>query len=250
MSSHTAIHSRFKSKLKEGKHIQFTQFSESHFEVLNPLTSKTRIIKLDEKSCSCGEWKEMGFPCRHGAYIIKELKRDVSAFVDPVYTLEYLKEVYKSRIVPVERELLLNDQTTEPPKVIKKAGRPKKRRIRSRGEVNPASQLTCSRCLERGHNIRTCAGPKRGDGRVEYDNISQESELERDSEMSNPNHEARNENLAPNTREIISLSPPPPIRPRKRREIPVCGTCGFKHYRKTSCRQDVVNTDQSQQKRK
>lgn len=50
---------------------------------------------------------------------------------------------YRNCLVLVDVEGLVSDGTTLPPKVTKKVGRPKKKRIRSRGEVDVEDRLTC-----------------------------------------------------------------------------------------------------------
>jgi hypothetical protein len=65
-------------------------------------------------------------------------------------------------IMPVCMDEIAPDGETLPPKKSSKrtSGRPKKLRIRKRSKFadNPEeSNVVCSKCKRRGHNIRTCA---------------------------------------------------------------------------------------------
>jgi SWIM zinc finger len=39
------------------------QFSEIGFQVVNPQTNVTQLVSLDTHQCSCGEFRELMFPC-------------------------------------------------------------------------------------------------------------------------------------------------------------------------------------------
>ena len=51
------------------------------------------------------------------------------------------------------------DNTLLPPEWKPRAGRPKKKRLRGRGEMKPKRALRCGNCGEVGHNQRGCRGP-------------------------------------------------------------------------------------------
>ena len=81
--------------------------------------------------------------------------------VDRHYTYADETKLLKKNIVPVCIDRISHDGTTLPPKSTDKrrTGRPKKRRIRKRSRwahEPEKSNIICSRCRQRGHNVRTC----------------------------------------------------------------------------------------------
>ncbi|KAH6583700.1 hypothetical protein BASA60_001321 [Batrachochytrium salamandrivorans] len=48
------------------------------------------------------------------------------------------------------------DEALQPPNVVRKAGRPRKVRLRSRGEVDDNDRYACKGCGLLGHNVQTC----------------------------------------------------------------------------------------------
>lgn len=95
----------------------------------------------------------------------------LSAYVDPVYTYEAENEMLSANMIPVCIANIARDGKTLPPKPLNKrqAGRPKKKRIRKRSRwahEPEKSNVICSRCHKRGHNIRTCVERERRAAKV------------------------------------------------------------------------------------
>jgi hypothetical protein len=120
-----------------------------------------------KRTCPCGEWQEHGYPCVDAiAYL--QLEREMTfndvlnEYVDHKYTYANAREMLSFNIMPVCMDMIAPDGVTLPPKNSSRrgSGRPKKQRIRKRSRFadNPEeSNVICSRCKRRGHNIRTCA---------------------------------------------------------------------------------------------
>jgi zinc finger SWIM domain-containing protein 3 len=140
----------------EGMKREIIQFSENGFEVLNSENGNRRVVKLDQQYCSCREFTEQQFPCRHAAAVILTLGVPPEDFIHHTYFISSLRATYENCITPISVDGLVSDCTTVPRVVKKKAGRPKKVRIRSRGEVDYENQLTCGICGGKGHNRSTC----------------------------------------------------------------------------------------------
>jgi hypothetical protein len=123
-------------------------------------------IDVENKTCACGEWKDLGFHCLHAIAYFKMHKRVLleevmSEHINRHYTYESERMLLRKNIVPICMELVRYDGSTLPPKQSMKrsTGRPKKVRLRkrSRWAHDPEkSNIVCSRCHVRGNNIRTC----------------------------------------------------------------------------------------------
>jgi hypothetical protein len=83
-------------------------------------------------------------------------------YVDDNYKYKNLQEMLRKNIAQVCIETIRQDGSTLPPLALTKraSGCPKKVRIRKRSRrwtFEPEkSSIVCSRCHERGHNVRTC----------------------------------------------------------------------------------------------
>ena len=130
--------------------------SEDVFEVhCDPSVS----VDTGKHICSCCQWKLKGFPCDHAVCAIKKSGKDINLFVEKYFHVESYIESYSCPIslIPTlwkpvsqygENEILS-------PLCKKGAGRPKYKRILSRGEK--WREIRCSRCKKLGnHNKKTC----------------------------------------------------------------------------------------------
>lgn len=117
------------------------------------------------KNCTCGEWQEHGIPCVDAmAYCRHEEETtfdDVLVrHVSNQYTYENAQELLALNLVPVCMDSVTPDGATLPPRMSLKrtSGRPNKLRLKKRScfAENPEeSNVVCSKCKERGHNVRT-----------------------------------------------------------------------------------------------
>jgi hypothetical protein len=129
-------------------------------------SSMQYTIDVSMRTCECGEWQEYGYPCVDAMAYLR-LHRQLpfyqvlTAYVDPLYTYENEANMLRGNIKPVCIATIARDGRTLPPKPLKKrqAGRPKKKRLRKRSRwahTPERSNVICSRCHRRGHNVRTC----------------------------------------------------------------------------------------------
>jgi hypothetical protein len=143
----------------------------NHFNIVRPPrkesdSEKRYNIDVTKKSCGCGEWQDHGVPCIHAiAYFRLHkkvlLEQILHEEVHQYYTYENEKMLLRRNINPVCMELLCYDGKTLPPResTIRSTGRRRKKRIRTRSRwaYDPEkSNIVCSRCQQRGHNVRTC----------------------------------------------------------------------------------------------
>jgi hypothetical protein len=118
-----------------------------------------RRVNLNSRQCTCGYTSQFGIPCRHIVACLESLGKLSSVFdlFDSCYTVPSYSSAFSSKaiFIPLSTELS-KDTSSLPAKVLKKAGRPKKKRIRSNGEEGVSSTFRCSKCYQSGHNKRTC----------------------------------------------------------------------------------------------
>ncbi|KAH6563554.1 hypothetical protein BASA60_010672 [Batrachochytrium salamandrivorans] len=136
---------------------QMFQTGDHLFEVTSLTSGYTRIVNLATKTCSCMEFQEMQLPCAHAALAISTHRQPVNQFVDRSYLLSSLQSVYSQQIVSVDLDTINCDEALQPPNVVRKAGRPRKVRLRSRGEVDDNDRYACKGCGLLGHNVQTCS---------------------------------------------------------------------------------------------
>lgn len=134
--------------------------------------STTRYnIDLGTKKCTCGEWQDNGYPCIDAmAYFRLQEKMTMNEVlerqVDARYTYASERALLSVNILPVCMDTIAPDGVTLPPKqsLKRSSGRPKKLRLRSkrsRFAANPEeSPVVCSKCHQKGHNVRTCDARK------------------------------------------------------------------------------------------
>jgi zinc finger SWIM domain-containing protein 3 len=212
------VQKKLVSNIQDGNRMHVVQFSETGFQVFNPQSNRTRIVDLKSNECSCGEFKEFMFPCRHAATAISKLKRPHSNYMHASYLKDSLCLVYGIPLIPVDMEDVASDSASLPPNVKRKAGRPKTVRIRSRGEMDEENQLICSSCGQKGHNKRTCD--------------------KHQAKQAPPPPLSPLPPLSPvaHSTSVAAIALGPPIfQPRKKRTVRICEKCGLGHYKKTIC---------------
>jgi zinc finger SWIM domain-containing protein 3 len=139
-----------------------TQYSDHKYEV-GGSSNAAWMVDLHARTCSCHLFQEMKIPCEHAAaVIVSEINMTGTScklweFCDPIYLVSTIARVYASEFTLIDIGTISSDGVTMPNVVPARKGRPKKIRIRSRGEVNPDDQDTCGNCAGRGHNLRTCS---------------------------------------------------------------------------------------------
>lgn len=209
------IETRLRKLIDEGMKNNLVQFDEYCYSVIDKINNSQSIVNLNTPDCSCGSFKEFMFPCSHLAACIKINNLDFNIFINEKYTVKNLKKTYMNKLKLIDTSLIKSDNCTLPPNITKKAGRPKKTRIHSRGEVDPENQLACSRCNKKGHNICTCK-----------------------EKINNASLQDRNIlNTSLNNSEIVlhTINPLNNGKIHKKRTVK-CTNCGQAHYKLTICR--------------
>jgi hypothetical protein len=143
---------------------------------------KNYLLNIDQHTCECGQWQDMGYPCIDAmAYFRLHKKYSVSyvigEYVDALYRYETQYEMMTDNINLVCMETIAPDGCTLPPHGNEKrmSGRPRKKRFRKRPRTacDPEeSPIVCSRCHKAGHNIRTCIAREGNETESQRNNAS------------------------------------------------------------------------------
>ncbi|KAL0325119.1 UNVERIFIED_CONTAM: hypothetical protein Sradi_5081200 [Sesamum radiatum] len=143
------------------------------------------VVNLQKFSCSCRKWDLTGIPCNHAMSAICSQVLNPEDFVNPCYSVQTFKRVYRYAIMPVNGPKLwaqTGNIPPLPPNFGRKAGRPsrarriepdeipnKQRRSSKRGQKKPIKlkrqsfKVKCHYCGGTGHNQKGC-DKKKEDG--------------------------------------------------------------------------------------
>ena len=93
-------------------------------------------VDLQSFSCTCLDFQDLMYPCKHALRLIIDVGKNWREFVGNCYSMANYKCSIQVLTCPV-RLAGLNKSSKEilPPYYEKKTGRPKKKRIASRGEA-------------------------------------------------------------------------------------------------------------------
>ncbi|KAH6590260.1 hypothetical protein BASA50_009520 [Batrachochytrium salamandrivorans] len=219
------IQRRFNENKRKGLQRQIHQFAEFGFEVVNQANGHKRIINLTLKTCTCGKFKKYQFPCHHAAVVFVKAGLSPIHFMAASYYTASLKAIYSNLVTPVVLDDIVPEDIVLPPVIMKRAERPKSRRIRSRGETNFEDQYTCTVCGNKGHNRRTCSNKH-----VQLTSIeslqTEQIDISRRVEIA----DSQENSLIFSTPALESLE-----MSSKRIRTVTCVFCGHNHYRKIPC---------------
>lgn len=136
------------------------------------MDERTVEFRPDGGFCSCTEWQQMQYPCRHAiaANRILEFKTDVKEWYEyafnHIYLLSNYKRAYSNPDItpPTLHGLMPEDEAGGiqrlRPSRYKTTKRPRKKRIRKRRETEdggPVKVYKCSICGSTEHNVRRCS---------------------------------------------------------------------------------------------
>ncbi|MEL6629433.1 MAG: SWIM zinc finger family protein, partial [Bacteroidota bacterium] len=126
-------------------------------------------LRPNHKWCSCGQWQEHRYPCRHAvAYFRLWLNHNLETIHKDHVSFQYkygsVKAMYSHRFDTVNYDSLKIDKVRKPIPYKTGLGRKKMKRIASRGEEPQAGGkkkktrkvVRCTLCKDFGHNSRSC----------------------------------------------------------------------------------------------
>lgn len=117
-------------------------------------------VDLDKRVCTCGMFAEYDFPCVHAVALALAVNVAPSSLVGHRYLVDRWRAQYATCMTAHNLRLPMSGLLT--PITRRPCGRPRRKRVRSNGElltaVAPAPR-SCTRCGWSGHNARTCTEP-------------------------------------------------------------------------------------------
>ncbi|XP_028119765.1 uncharacterized protein LOC114317252 [Camellia sinensis] len=136
--------------------------SQSNNEIFEVHSFPSVMVDVGRRTCSCFQWQIKGFLCAHAVIVIRNSGLDLYDLVDPYYHVSEYWNSYACNIHPIptvkKPPFSIEDYIIQPPAVKRPPGRPKKKRMLSRGEE--VQQIRCSHCQRLGnHNRKTCKEP-------------------------------------------------------------------------------------------
>ncbi|XP_012855784.1 PREDICTED: uncharacterized protein LOC105975150 [Erythranthe guttata] len=154
----TVLCDTFDIKMRElvdkGRSWQVKKSSDYVWELFS---APNAVVDVQAGTCSCRLWQINGIPCEHAATIIFHHMGGAYQHIDHCFHKSTFIQSYSPAIYPFVQPTA-DDITAviNPPEHQTRRGRPKRKRIPSRGELIPRT-IRCSKCRMMGkHNKNSC----------------------------------------------------------------------------------------------
>ncbi|KAL7201018.1 hypothetical protein ACSBR1_032846 [Camellia fascicularis] len=150
---------KLESELKTGRSWIVSQANDNVYEIHSHPSVMVDIIR---RTCSCYQWQLNGFPCSHVLVAFQNNGKNVYDSMDFHYCVDKYKASYSRAVflIPTAGKPTFkpDDYLIAPPIVKRPPGRPKRKRIPSKGEV--IQHIRCGHCGKMGnYNRKTCKEP-------------------------------------------------------------------------------------------
>nr|XP_023883871.1 uncharacterized protein LOC111996153 [Quercus suber] len=135
-------------------------------------------VRLQDRTCSCGKWQNIGIPCSHTIRVCDYLHIDSTTYIHPCYGLNNVINTYEHAFVVPKSQSLWGDpigpKWLPNPALFRAKGRPVMSRIRNEMDgmrnkdrerrwwredtdlIESQPKQTCGLCHAPGHNRRKC----------------------------------------------------------------------------------------------
>ncbi|KAL7193851.1 hypothetical protein ACSBR2_025480 [Camellia fascicularis] len=136
--------------------------SQSDEDVYEVHSQPSVLVDVNRRTCSCCQWQVNGFQCSHAVVTFRNSGRNIYDLIESYHHVTEFRAMYSESIhhIPtVEKPTVTPNEYIIAPSATKHSqGRPKRKRILSRGEV--VQRIRCSRCGKMGnHNRKICKEP-------------------------------------------------------------------------------------------
>ncbi|XP_028105168.1 uncharacterized protein LOC114304190 [Camellia sinensis] len=136
--------------------------SQANNDVYEVHSHPSVLVDVGKQTCSCFQWQINGFPCSHVVVAFCNSEINIYDSIDRAFYIDTFRAMYSGTIYPIPTVEKPMFNPTEyfiaPSKVKRPHGRPKWKRIPSKGEV--VQRIRCGRCRKLGnHNRKTCKEP-------------------------------------------------------------------------------------------
>ena len=120
------------------------------------------VVKLGDRSCSCGKWQAYHIPCSHVIAACASQHINVYQYIDPFYSLTEMLASYQPHFEPMKDAPYWEEDPNFPmlrpdPRLLRQRGRPKSTRIRNEMDWRENQhKQSCGLCNQEGHNRKKC----------------------------------------------------------------------------------------------
>lgn len=132
--------------------------SDVLFEVHDDMT---HVVNIENRECTCLEWKQSGLPCCHAVAVFNSIGKCVYDYCSSYFTVESYRSTYCASVNPIPGIGMPVEEDGEsdtadvlppcPPEL------PMEEKPEETKTVDPDKRtVTCSRCKEPGHNKASC----------------------------------------------------------------------------------------------
>ncbi|KAJ3674695.1 hypothetical protein LUZ60_005311 [Juncus effusus] len=159
---------RVAEAIERARAYQVIRANEAEFEVVSPHEG-SMIVDIRNRCCLCRGWQLYGLPCAHGVAALSSCRQNVHRYTESCFTVATYRKTYSQTIHPIpdksswseimDPDLGLDQRVIHPPKSLRPAGRPRKKRVRAEDQGRVKRVVHCSRCNQTGHFRTTCAAP-------------------------------------------------------------------------------------------
>lgn len=159
---------RVSEAVERSRGYQVGRANEAEFEVASPHEGNY-IVDIRNRCCLCRGWQLYGLPCAHGVAALIYCRQNVHRYTESCFTVATYRKAYSQTIHPVPDRTLWKELSgsnhdepevvIHPPKSLRPAVRPRKKRVRSDDRDRLKRVVHCSRCNQTGHFRTTCAAP-------------------------------------------------------------------------------------------
>lgn len=122
----------------------------------------THVVNVENRECTCLEWREDGLPCRHAIAVLNCKQKSVYDYCPKHFTVECFRSIYSASLnsmpeigKPVDREEADSESVQVLPPIPPKLT-PEQKKEQARKEALNRRTVTCTRCKEPGHNKASC----------------------------------------------------------------------------------------------
>lgn len=122
----------------------------------------THVVNIENRECTCLEWKEDRLPCCHAIAVLNCRDKSVYDYCPKHFTVESFHSIYSASLhpipdigKPVDREEADPDSAQVLPPSPPKLTTQQKKEL-ARMEALNRRTVTCTRCKEPGHNKASC----------------------------------------------------------------------------------------------
>ncbi|XP_028075915.1 uncharacterized protein LOC114278109 [Camellia sinensis] len=166
VSAHTwtsAICPKMESRLEEAySKSRAWKVSQANNDVYEVHSFPSVMVDIGRRTCPCFQWQINEFPCAHAIVAVQKNGKNLDDIVVPWYHVSEYRLTYAPTIYPIptveKPPFNPTDYVIYPPNIKRPPGRPKKKRIPSKGEN--VQQIRYGRCGRMGnHNRKTCKEP-------------------------------------------------------------------------------------------